>query len=226
MGVRFRFILTGLIFGVLAGCSSVRRVTPLEPGTSAVTVSLGGPLTEIAEDVSIPLPLLGAGYNYGISDKLGVEGGVNITAALFGLLHLDAGVNWFPLTCRGGIPGITVTPKIFLMSDFDEKGTRLYPTVTPVVYWKPGRHIAYLGVENWFETARVRSDGNTQQHHWLVAPCVGYGISWKKWQFQIEGRGYTPNLKNTGRATKNIGFGEYGIIGIFLGVNRSIGGAQ
>lgn len=221
-----RGFLACCICGVLAACSSIRQVTPLEPGESAVTLSLGGPITEIAEDTYIPLPLLGVGYNRGITDNIGVETGVNVTSALFGLLHLDAGLNWFLIKHSRVIPGVTITPKISFMSDFREGGTRFYPAVTPIFYWNPGMHIAYLGVENWFETARDRSDGNPQSHHWLAVPCIGYGISWKKWQFQIEGRGYTPNLKNTGRATKNIGFGEYGIIGIFLGVNRSFGGVK
>ncbi|MBN1578276.1 MAG: hypothetical protein JW913_17075 [Chitinispirillaceae bacterium] len=225
MGTRAGAVSVVLIVCLIFACSSVRRVVPLESGTSAVTLSLGGPVTEVAKKY-IPLPLLSAGYNYGINDRLGIEAGLNLTGALFGLLHVDAGVNWYPLAAKGAIPGITVTPELFFMSNFEAGGHRLYPTLTPTLYWKPGRHLVYIGVENWFEVHTQRSDGNEQPRHWLIAPYLGYGLSWKKWRFQLEGRGYTPNLVNTGRATKNIGFGSHGIIGVFIGVSREIGGAR
>ena len=214
-----------LLVCLLFACSSVRRVRPLESGASAITVSLGGPITEVAKKY-IPLPLLSAGYNYGINNRLGIEAGLNLTSALFGLLHVDAGVNWYPLSANGAIPGITVTPKLLIISNFEAGGHRLYPTLTPTLYWDIKRHFVYTGVENWFEIHTERSDGNEQSHHWLVAPYIGYGYTWKKWQFQLEARGYTPNLENTGRATKNIGFGDHGIIGVFLGVGRTMGGGR
>ncbi|MBN1307616.1 MAG: hypothetical protein JXA18_06855 [Chitinispirillaceae bacterium] len=214
-----------LIASLLLACSSVRRVVPLESGASAITVSLGGPVTEVGKKY-LPLPLLSAGYNYGINGRLGIEAGLNLTGALFGLLHVDAGVNWYPLTVKGPIPGITVTPKLFFMTNFESGGNRLYPTITPTLYWKLGRHLVYTGIENWFEVHTRRSDGNEQPRHWLIAPYLGWGLSWKKWLFQLEGRGYTPNLANTGRATKNIGFGSHGVIGFFMGVSRTIGGAR
>ena len=57
-----------LLVCLLFACSSVRRVRPLESGASAITVSLGGPITEVAKKY-IPLPLLSAGYNYGINNR-------------------------------------------------------------------------------------------------------------------------------------------------------------
>ncbi len=207
------------------GCSSVRMVRPLEKGQSAVTVSIGGPVTNVAGN-NIPLPMLSAGYNYGICAKLDIEGGLNLTSTLFGLFHLDAGVNWRPLRPEKALPGITLSPKLFAITNFKAGGHRLYPTLTPTLYWDVNRHYVYTGIENWFEPHSERSDGNDQKHHWLIAPYIGYGYAWKKWNFQIEGRGYTPNLKNTSRAVKNIGFGEYGILGFFIGVGRTIGGGK
>ena len=44
-----------------------------------------------------------------------------------------------------------------------------------------------------------------------------------RWQFQFETRVYIPNLQNTGRPPTYLGFGEYGILGVFLGVNYIFG---
>lgn len=208
----------------LCSCSSVRRVTPLPPGTSALTVSLGGPVTQIKQNLTIPLPLLGVGYSYAINDKLGIEAGVNATSAVFGTLHLDAGVNWFPIKNKGAVPGVTVTPELIVLSRFTFDETRVYPTLTPSVYWNIGKHLLYLGAENWFDLKKIRSDGNEQKRHWLSSPYIGYGLLRKKWQFQVEGRIYTPNFKNTGRITQNTGLGDNGIIGFFVGMSRLIRG--
>jgi hypothetical protein len=212
-----------LIFlALIVSCSGIRRVRPLDDGESALSASVGGPVTQVGS-AWLPLPLLSIGYAYGLNRHLSLEGGVNLTSALFGLAHIDAGLNWYAFEPRGAIPGITVTPKLVLISNFAAAGTRFYPTVTPTVYWNVGRHVIYTGAENWFELHSQRSDGNTQPHHWLAVPYLGFGLSRGKWLFQVEGRVYTPNLKNTGRATKNIGFGDYGAVGGFIGVGRTFG---
>lgn len=209
---------------MMAGCSGVRFVRPLDKGSSAATVSLGGPITQVAGKY-LPLPLLSAGYGYGITDYLSAEAGLHVTSALFGIAHLDAGVNWTPLRTQGMVPGVVISPKLVLLSNFKPHESRAYPAVTPTLYWEAGRHLLYTGAENWFERHTVRSDGNEQPHHWFFIPYVGYGLSKGKWRFQGEGRVYMPNLKNIYGATTNLGFGDYGVFGIFLGVSRTFGEA-
>jgi hypothetical protein len=215
---------SGIMCALLSGCSTVRFVRPIDKGSSAVAVSLGGPITRVAGRY-LPLPMLSAGYGYGITDYLSAEAGVHVTSALFGVAHVDAGVNWTPLRARGAVPGVVVTPGLVLLSNFKPHDSRAYPTVTPTLYWEVGRHLMYTGAENWFERHSIRSDGNVQPYHWLFIPYIGYGISHGRWQFQSEARVYMPNLKNTDGATTNLGFGEYGVFGVFLGVSRTFGKA-
>ncbi|MBN1761350.1 MAG: hypothetical protein JW863_23710 [Chitinispirillaceae bacterium] len=219
--------ISGIFFAavVLSGCSTVRYVRPIEKGASVVSVSLGGPVTQVGGKY-LPLPLLSAGYGYGATDHLSIEAGLHITSALFGVAHVDAGVNWAALKTKGMIPGVVLSPKVVLLSNFKPHESRAYPVLTPSLYWKRGKHLWYTGAENWFERHTVRSDGNRQPHHWLFIPFIGYGISKGKWQFQTEARVYMPNLSNEVGPTTNLGFGEYGIFGIFLGVNRSFGGGE
>ena len=219
----------GYIYGIIisiilvTGCSTVRYVRPIEKGTSAASLSLGGPVTQVSGNY-LPLPLLSAGYGYGVTDYLSLEAALHITSALFGVAHVDIGANWVPLATRGVIPGVVLSPKVVLLSNFKPHESRSYPVLTPTLYWERGRHLWYTGVENWFERHSVRADGNEQSHHWLIIPYIGYGIAKGKWQFQAEGRVYMPNLSNTPGATTNLGFGDRGIIGFFLGVNRTFGG--
>ena len=208
---------------LVTGCSTVRYVRPIEKGTSVVSASLGGPITQVSGKY-LPLPLLSAGYGYGVTDYLSIEAGLHITSALFGVAHVDAGVNWVPVRTKGAIPGVVLSPKVVLLSNFKPRESRSYPVLTPTLYWERGRHLWYTGAENWFERHRVRADGNEQPHHWLFIPFVGYGIAKGKWHFQTEARVYMPNLSNTTGPTTNLGFGDRGIIGFFLGVNRTFGG--
>lgn len=206
---------------LLSSCSTVRQIRPLDRGQSAMGLSVGGPITEVGK-IYIPLPLLCLSYNRGILDKkLDLETGLQITQILYGILHLDIGVNYRPWQSRKWRPGFIVSPKIFLITDFEKLSTfRAYPDLGLTFFWEvKSNWYLYTGIENWFEFHQTRDDGNKQEHHWLIAPYLGINMGNEKWLFQFETRVYTPNLANTGRPTKNIGFGEYGILGFFLGVN-------
>jgi hypothetical protein len=192
-------------------------------GESSVSLSLGGP---IAMQVYGPLPLLSVGYNQGLIDrKLDLEIGTHLTQALFGIAMLDAGVNWHPFTGTGAIPGIMVSPKVFAMSDFSKDGARFYPSAGATAIWQiRGGHVLYGGIDNWFELRRIRADGFEQEQVWLLAPFLGASLARNHWRYRMEARIFAPNLDNRGRGAKYIGIGNYGALGMFVGVSRSFGG--
>jgi hypothetical protein len=206
-------------------CSSVRHVKPLEQGSSAASLSVGGPITKVG-NIYIPLPLISAGYNYGLIEKLDLETGINVTGLLFGDLHLNAGVNYHPWLAEKLRPGLYLSPEFFFITNLRDGSPRIFPAVDAGLYWDIRRHYLYCGVESWFEVSTIRNDGNPQNDHWLPIPYVGWGIESKRWQFQVEGKIYTPNQKNTGRPTKNIGIGEHGVLGVFIGASRSFRGKK
>ena len=219
-------ILT-LFLLLLFSCSTIRQIRPLGKGESSGTISVGGPITNIggSDKVYIPLPLLSVGYNRGILDKkLDLETGLHITQLLYGILDLDLGVNYRPFISKGWRPGLIVSPKIFLMTDFQPEGFRIYPDLCLTGVWEVRDNwYVFTGIENWFEFSRERDDLNDQEHHWLITPYLGINLGSERWQFQFETRVYTPNLENTGRPTENVGFGDYGVLGFFLGVNYTFG---
>jgi hypothetical protein len=225
--VSFLCVASVLFAGLLvAACSPVRQIRPLDKGESRVAVSAGGPITQVGK-IYMPLPLLSVGYNYGLVERVDAEIGVHVTDMLYGIMKVDAGVNWRPLVPPLYSPGLIVSPKLFTMTDFSPGGWRLYPALGLTAYWdmKKYRYL-YLGLDNWIEYHLTREDGNPQNNHWLIAPYIGTSLGNKVWQFQIEARVYTPNLSNLGRPIKNIGMGKYGVIGVFLGVSRSFGGGK
>jgi hypothetical protein len=207
-------------------CSPVRQIRPLDKGESRVSLSAGGPITQVGK-IYIPLPLISLGYNYGLMENLDVEAGIHVTDMLYGVLKVDAGVNWRPLVPPLYSPGIIISPRLFGMTDFSPGSSRLYPELGLTGYWDFKKYrYAYIGIDNWIEYHTTRVDGNPQTNHWLIAPYAGVSLGNRLWQGQLEVMVYTPNLSNQGRPVKNIGFGKYGIIGVFLGVSRSFGGSR
>ena len=199
----------------------------MEHGEQSVTFSLGGPITELG-NVYVPLPLIGLGYNVGLIDnKLDIEVGLNVTEILYGIFNLETGANWRPFLSKGWRPGLIVTPRFFFFTNFLPSSFKFYPDFALTFPWEVRENwFAYTGIENFFELSKVRYDGNPQKHHWFVVPYLGWSMGNKKWQFQWEWRVYVPNLVNTGKPTKNKGFGDRGIHGVFLGVSRVFGGRE
>jgi hypothetical protein len=209
---------------MLCSCSTVRQVRPLDKGESSVTFSVGGPITQVGK-VYFPLPLLSVGYNRGIiAERLDIETGLHLTQLAYGILDFEAGVNVRPLPAEGFRPGINITPKAFFMTNFKPESFRFYPDLGITLYWNINQTVyIYTGLENWFELATTRADGNPQKNNWLTAPFLGVDIGRGDWQLQLESRLYTPNLSNKGKPTKNLGIGDHGVWGAFLGVNHTFG---
>ena len=226
LGLRVRLhpSIFALCIAILAiSCSSVRRIRPLDVGQSAVNVSIGGPVLKVA-GVYTPIPLLSLGYNYGLLRNLDLEGGLGVTQAVYKILALDLGANWRPLIAHGWIPGIIATPKIHILTNFTPASLRVYPDILATLWWQHKNWLyPYLGIENWIEYHTERTDGNPQTHHWLITPYLGASFANGAWQYQIEGRVYEPNLRNDTGAPARMGFGPYGVLGLFLGIGYEFG---
>lgn len=220
-------LCTAAGLAALMSCTAVRQVRPLEPGENVVNVSLGGPMTQYVGEAYLPLPLLSLGYNRGLTRSLDLEAGIDLTHTLFSNPKIDAGVNWRLQAPDRWHPAVIVSPRLHAVSDF-KTAARLYPALSMTWAWSAGPSLwPYLGMEHFFELQWKRDDGQFQQHHWLIAPYAGLALCRRRWQYQLEVRVYTPNLDNDyGRAPENLGFGDRGILGFFLGVGRSFGGER
>jgi hypothetical protein len=216
-----KLFLLIVIFAVLwcNSCSTVRQLRPLNRGQSAVSASVGGPITRVGS-AYIPLPLLSVGYNYGlINQMLDVEAGVHLTQAVYSLMQLEIGANYRPWLRKRFRPGLMVTPKFFFVTNFQE--FKFYPDLGLTLQWQPKQYwYIYTGLDNFFELSKTRHDGNTQNNHWFIVPYLGIDMGNKRWGFQFEPRIYIPNLSNGQRAVKNFGLGDHGILGLFIGAHH------
>ena len=221
MSILIHLALTAIL--ILASCSSVRQIRPLAKKEQSVSATLGGPFTR--ELKWLPIPQLSLGYNRGIIDSaLDIEAGLYATSAILGIMHVDAGLNWRPWLNDGALPGLIITPKVFLLTDFEPQSFRAFPVLCITTCWQVRQFwYIYAGLESWFEFHTERTDGNEQKYHWLPAPYIGVDAGKGKWQFALELRLYTPNIENTRRTMHNVGIGDYGAWGVMLGVKRTFG---
>jgi hypothetical protein len=137
-----------LACGAAASCATSHFARPLGRGNVVAQASLGGPLVAIS-DVPLATPILVAGVGYGASDRWDVSARADVTAAVYGDLHLEPGVAFHPVIREGGlVPTVTVAASAHLLTDF--RDARVGPQVTGLAAWRLGalhRHLVYVGAD-------------------------------------------------------------------------------
>jgi hypothetical protein len=141
---------------ILAGCSTFRPVQPLAPGETALGVSLGGPLLNTLGTV-FPTPILAVSGARGLQSRaLGIPwtatGAIDLTAAMFGDLHVEPGLVGYPIVqdtrapSGAGRPTIAVATSLHVLANRHD--SLFAPHVATVASWQLGRtFLAYAGAD-------------------------------------------------------------------------------
>ena len=138
---------------LLSGCAASRAVAPMGAGRGAVTASLGGPLLEFG-GAPVPVPLLSAGYRYGLSDRTSVHGALHGTGlVLLGVFGADLGVDVELLPPSGSRPRL-MFDQTFALFTGDAAlgepagGPRVFADLALLASWDVGReaHHPYVGL--------------------------------------------------------------------------------
>ncbi len=132
---------------VTVGCATSQPVRPLGRGRTAMNTSVGGPLVR-ALGVDMPTPILSVGAAHGVRDNLEATARVDVTAAAYGVLHVEPGVAYHPYVNDGPglVPTLTVAGSLHLLTDF--QAVRAAPMIATVAAWRVGgRHLVYAGAD-------------------------------------------------------------------------------
>jgi hypothetical protein len=134
------------LVGLACAASHVAR--PLGRGNAVGQASLGGPLLDVS-GIPLAAPILVVGAGYGVTDRTDVYARGDVTAALFGDLHLEPGVAFHPVVREaGGTPTVTLAASAHVLTDFHE--LRAGPQLTALAAWRLGalhRHLVYVGAD-------------------------------------------------------------------------------
>jgi hypothetical protein len=225
------------LFAIVSSCGPSRFVEPLRKGENAVSVSLGGPMTNVPGVATIPLPFTSIGYGRGVSKKVTVFGSWYSTAAVFGLAQFDAGATIGLFKSESKRHGISITPAFNAALDFYANNYKIWPQLDANYYWKynerqlvqedlltrgrPTANMFYAGIGTWFELDGTRAHDETQPT--LVVPMlnIGHDLNWKKWTFKTELKLIAPFSSNQNLVLDYVSLiPDRGATGIYFGFTR------
>ncbi len=206
---------------LLHACSPVTMVKPLAAKQKAVTATVGGPLVGFGGAV-VPVPFTSVGGAYGYSDKSTITGRFHTTSALFGVMHLDAGLLRQLRAQNGKMPGISAMVQGSFMLDTWEHQFRFYPQLDLNAWWDVGKmgSYVYTGASTWYETRSVGTGGRVQSTRVIPAFNLGYSREREKWSTRFEVKYLAPFTSNQSLTVDYKAPGNTGSVGIYVGFMR------
>ena len=217
----FTYLYVLIFIQFLLSCAPSRIVRPLEKGQQTISANVGGPLIGFA-GTTIPMPLSSFSYAHGVKDNVTLFGGMHATAMLYGVFQTDIGACIGVLNQDSTKIGLSVNPVLNLAFDKWEGNFKAWPEIDVNVYWQfsPNKSFAYLGISNWFELASKKAHEQPQEHRMLINPHLGYTYVRTKWNYTMELKYLTPNIKNQPNVVDYKSFGERGGVGVYFNFSR------
>ncbi len=208
---------------ILASCASSRFIEPLAKGEQVIGLDIGGPTIEFGGAI-IPIPLSSVVYARGIDTNFTVFGSVHFTSLLFGNLQTDLGATYrFCESKNSFLPSLSSSVNANAIYDMNDSKFKFWPQLDLNAYWNFGEkdHYVYVGISNWWELAKFRSQERPQLDRWLVNPQIGLILKSKKWWYSIETKFLAPSHNNVNLFVPYFSFlGENGASGIYFGIGR------
>jgi len=206
------------VITALFACAHVSKTRPTPKGVVDLEIGAGGPIVALPGIATIPLPLTSAGASYGVLDNLDVSAHLQLTSlALFGVLGVDVGTSWMPLTQLGFRPAATLTGRLYGFTDF-KSGFRPYLELEGNLNWRYAK--GWLGTYGTINGAF--------QLFALPVLMVGVGqeLFLGRVGLTLEARWYQPSANSYFTAVNYAAVGQWGAIGVLLGVRVRFGDKQ
>src|SRR5262245_11189318 len=103
-----------------AACASTRPIAPLSRGETVLAASVGGPLVQVF-DATLPGPILTVAGARGVGERLAASGAFDVTAAVYGTLHVEPGVAYYPVVHEEGpVPSVMLAASLHALTNFED----------------------------------------------------------------------------------------------------------
>jgi hypothetical protein len=181
--------------------------------------SLGGPLVQ-ALGLTLPAPMLMAGGRYGLRDDLSIGAEVNVTAAVYGGLHLAPQVAWQAVAPgAGAAPGWALAGTVHLLASTTEGEVLVAPQATALAVWRLGaRHLAYGGAD-----AVVAVPASPVRL--LAGPLAGVSFALgERAGLALEAKWLAPYVDTEPAAPSWVSPGHRGYLSVMVGWSYAFGG--
>jgi len=210
-------VLPVMVLLVVTRCGTVTAVTPLHRGESALGVSLGGPVADLA-GMNIPVPYAAARYRHGLNDRAGLYAGVHLLPAALGVVGVDFGFSYHFLEQRGWVPCVGTSAGVAAFFR-PGGGAALFPQLDVVASHRFGdKFTAYVGSQSMYQFRTAPAV--------VLAPFVGgqFKVS-DPLSFGLEAKWYAPTEPTHPRNVDyKLPIANHGAVGFVLGANWLFGG--
>jgi hypothetical protein len=210
-----------LFFCLTPGCAVHSNILPLGKGNMEANFSLGGPFIPLTNP-KIPTPYAVAGVNYGLSDRINLEGNFHITSAFYKVAGFDIGAAYFPILNERYVPAVGIQPRLLLFSSLKSDVVsrfRIYPLISGSAAWEWGNGFIYSGIDMIIPF--TRPDYRDEYENVIFSPFLGY-----KWDigssFNLftEVKWHGANVKSNMAAVQYVDINRYGALALLFSVSR------
>ena len=211
------------MLAAFASCNVTRVVKPLEKGEKTLSGSFGGPGIVFA-GAPLPLPLTSLSYAHGLDTGLTLSVGLHTTSLAFGVMQADAMLGIQVLKTKSEKFGITASPGMHFMYDFNGKNFRNYPQLEALCWWQYGEkpNLFYGGAGTWVELLRTKAHGQVQNNELLPWVMIGHQFHRPKWSYTTEIKYLGFQNKSTKLVVDYISPGHRGALGFYFGISRRL----
>ena len=220
------FLLFTLSLLALA-CSPARYYKPLEEGAHSLHGSFGGPIVNVPNIATIPIPFTIVGYGYGLKNDLTIYGSWQTTSAIFGVIHTDIGATYQFWSNEN--MGVSVSPGFHFLMDVFEWNPSIYPQLDLNYYLSYGKNRTfgksqefYFGFNNWFDLRSTLAHEVPNSNRIIWNTHIGHSFIRNKWTYQLEAKLLAPYLNNEVVVNYVSPFRNSGAIGFYFGIKRSL----
>lgn len=227
-----------LVSLLITACGPARFVEPLKRYENAVAVDVGGPIVNVPDVATTPLPFTAITYGRGLSNRLTLHGSWYSTAAVFGVAQVGAGATYGLWKSQKGKHGASAMLGFNSALDVFENNFKFWPQLDAHYYFKynhqslkqedllvsGGRsqsNLLYIGIGTWYELESRKAHDEKQEN--LIVPMlnIGHDLNWKKWTFKTELKLIAPFSSNENIVMDYLSLtGKNGATGIYLGLIR------
>ena len=213
-----------ICFGLLlAGCAAHTSIQPVGKGKLNANFSIGGPIVA-AFDTHIPIPYATVGADYGLSEKINLDGAFHLLSLPYGIIGMDIGATWFPHACDcTRIPTIGIEPRVLILASVKSNvGARIkaYPILSASSSWHWDFVSPYIGFD--FVVPLSRADYDEDAPDFIISPYIG--ARWKlseRISLLTEIKYNGANVPTDKLAVEYTNISGYGAISPLIAIERS-----
>jgi hypothetical protein len=203
-------------------CAAHTNLEPVGKKNLSANVSFGGPIVE-AFGAKIPVPYTTVGANYGLDNRVDLNGNFHLITLPYKILGFDFGPTWFPIIKNGKVPVIGLQPRLLallsLKSNVQER-FKIYPVLSSSATWPVKGNRFYFGSDLTYIYSSA--DYDKEASRIIFSPFAGYG--WKLGQknyLYTEVKWHGANIQSNQLAVEYLPIGKNGALSVFFSLQRS-----